>query len=62
MKKINILFVTVLTMTLAASCSKNQKLAIKKHPVTLRLSENHVSGYPTSLADEEFAQLPELSE
>lgn len=60
MKKINILFVTVLTMTLAASCSKNQEPAIKKHPVTLRLSENHVSGYPTSLADEEFARLVEL--
>ena len=57
MKKIGILFITFLILSLVPSCSKNHGATIKKHPVTLRLSENHVAGYPTSLADEEFARL-----
>lgn len=57
MKKINIFTAIALGIVLFASCTQKERASIKKHPVTLRLSENHVSGYPTSLADEEFARL-----
>ncbi len=48
----------LLTILLSA-CNVNKKASITKHPMTLRFAENHVSGYPTSLADEEFARLVE---
>ena len=38
---------------------KESKAKITKRPITLRLSEVHAKGYPTSLADEEFARLVE---
>ncbi len=44
---------------LLSACKSEKKAVIKKHPVTLRLSENHVSDYPTSWADREFARLVE---
>ncbi|MDL2317891.1 TRAP transporter substrate-binding protein [Eubacteriales bacterium OttesenSCG-928-A19] len=48
MKKLTVLFLAlVLVLSMAASASA----------VTYRLSEVHADGYPTSLADEEFARL-----
>ena len=44
--------------TLLGSCNR-EKASVTKHPVTLRLSEVHARGYPTTLADEEFARLVE---
>ncbi len=41
------------------SCANKKEASITKHPVTLRLSDNHSKGYPTTLADEEFGRLVE---
>ncbi len=41
------------------SCSKKNEVIIVKHPITLRLSDNHAKGYPTTMADEEFGRLVE---
>ena len=60
MKRINVLIALAIVTAFFASCGKERPATIKKHPVTLRLSENHVAGYPTALADEEFARLVEL--
>lgn len=60
MKKINLITSILLAFVALSSCKINHPATIKKHPVTLRLSENHVAGYPTSLADEEFARLVQL--
>ena len=45
-------------LVLMLACNKNEN-TVTKRPVTLRLSEVHAKGYPTSLADEEFARLVE---
>ena len=44
--------------TLFASCQRNAA-SVTKRSITLRLSEVHARGYPTTLADEEFARLVE---
>ena len=43
---------------LFSACQKNT-FSVSKRPVTLRLAEVHARGYPTSLADAEFARLVE---
>ena len=43
---------------LLASCQRDTA-SVTKRPVMLRLSEVHARGYPTTLADEEFARLVE---
>ncbi|MCR5289638.1 MAG: TRAP transporter substrate-binding protein [Treponema sp.] len=61
MKKIvlYVLLVTTLAM-LFTSCKFNEKKAsVKKHAVILRFAESHAAGYPTALADQEFARLVE---
>ena len=44
---------------LLSGCEGKEKATITKLPVTLRLSEVHAKGYPTAMADEEFARLVE---
>ena len=59
MKKIiTVSIATVAFCALFASC-QNDTASVTKRPVTLRLSEVHARGYPTTLADEEFARLVE---
>ncbi|MBR1911404.1 MAG: TRAP transporter substrate-binding protein [Treponema sp.] len=53
------LFAVISFAAVLTSCHNKNAATIKKHPVTLRLSENHAAGYPTALADEEFARLVE---
>ncbi len=57
-KMIHTALLFVATGILACSC-KNEKATVTKRPVTLRLSEVHARGYPTALADAEFARLVE---
>ena len=60
MKKIsNYILAFFAASTLFSSCKFKQREPIKNYPVTLRFAENHVTGYPTTLADEEFARLVE---
>lgn len=47
-----------LSSSLICSCARNTS-SISKRPITLRLSEVHSRGYPTALADGEFARLVE---
>lgn len=55
MKKSLVVFVTILAFLLCCvSCAKKEATTI-----TLKLSEVHAEGYPTSLADHEFARLVE---
>lgn len=49
----------ILSSALLFSGCQKEKFAVSKRPVTLRLSEVHARGYPTSLADSEFARLVE---
>lgn len=59
MRKIRIAgFALLATAVLLAGCN-GKKASSSKGPVMLRLSEVHADGYPTSLADEEFARLVE---
>ena len=44
---------------LLVSCQQQNAATITMHPIMLRLSEVHARGYPTTLADEEFARLVE---
>jgi tripartite ATP-independent transporter DctP family solute receptor len=60
MKKVLFLLCAAfLSAGLFTSCSGKKEAKISKRPITLRLSEVHAKGYPTSLADEEFARLVE---
>lgn len=61
MKKIlnRTILVSLLVLLLSSCQFKKASAKITKHPVTLRFAENHVSDYPTSQADEEFARLVE---
>ncbi|MBQ1591015.1 MAG: TRAP transporter substrate-binding protein [Treponema sp.] len=60
MKRLSsIAFAITFSAAIFVSCTDKNSATIKKHPVTLRLSENHGAGYPTALADEEFARLVE---
>ena len=64
MKKVLIsllMVMTVFTLSVAAqgSTESTQKAAAPAKTVTLKLSEVHAEGYPTSLADHEFARLVE---
>lgn len=56
--KLNILSCLFISL-FSISCSKKNEAVIVKHPVTLRLSDNHAKGYPTTMADEEFGRLVE---
>ncbi|MCR5217297.1 MAG: TRAP transporter substrate-binding protein, partial [Treponema sp.] len=53
------IFLCLFALNFLSSCNKNSELKIIKHPVTLRLSDNHGKGYPTTMADEEFGRLVE---
>ena len=59
MKKITKAGFALLSFALLFSGCRKEKFAVSKRPVTLRLSEVHARGYPTSLADIEFARLVE---
>ncbi|MBR4630317.1 MAG: TRAP transporter substrate-binding protein [Treponema sp.] len=61
MKKYIAAFFAIASVSvLFTSCFlKKDDMKISKRPVRLRLSEVHAKGYPTSLADEEFARLVE---
>ncbi|MFA6775951.1 MAG: TRAP transporter substrate-binding protein, partial [Sphaerochaetaceae bacterium] len=64
MKKVLIsllMVMTAFTLSVAAqgSTESTQKAAAPVKTVTLKLSEVHAEGYPTSLADHEFARLVE---
>lgn len=56
-----LMVMTVFTLSVAAqgSTESTQKAAAPAKTVTLKLSEVHAEGYPTSLADHEFARLVE---
>lgn len=51
MKKILSIFISAITILAFSSCARKT--------ITLKLAEIHLDGYPTSLADEEFARLVE---
>ncbi|MFA6845638.1 MAG: TRAP transporter substrate-binding protein [Sphaerochaetaceae bacterium] len=63
MKKLCIsmlMLLTVFTFTVAAQgSSEAAPVAAASNPIVLKLSEVHAEGYPTSLADHEFARLVE---
>lgn len=59
MKKTVKYILSVFAVTVLLTSCQSKKASIKKHPVTLRFAENHVSTYPTSLADMEFARIVE---
>ena len=58
MKKSVFLLAVVLVLAIFAGCGKNSA-TVTPLPKTLRLSEVHAKGYPTALADAEFAELVE---
>mgnify|MGYP002623974881 CR=1 FL=1 len=57
MKKILITGCLIAASLMLISACKKTESTVAKRPVNLRLSEVHAQGYPTSLADEEFARL-----
>ncbi len=51
--------ISIFTLFSFSSCNRKSDPVVKKHTITLRLSDNHTKGYPTTMADEEFGRLVE---
>jgi len=59
MKKLLIILLVLLSVVSPALFAQGATEAVAVKPITLKLSEVHAEGYPTSLADHEFARLVE---